>query len=239
MGNRVSTKNAIAALKDKPLSVAYGNGSDSRAAASLFDDEEIQQAVSTVVFETGGEVVIAGSLRLSMTGLQIDGEIDQEQWFSLFNGISSVKRAFQWMRGDWLVYGIKREYGETEAQFNRIALVTGLNSGTLQNIYAVCSNVEIPQRHGNLTFWMHGEVKGLTPDEQTYWLDKAEANKWSVRELRAAIQNKPLPSASPALPMGKAYVKRVNRIAGKLKKGKKLAADEIQWLRTLLDSQET
>jgi hypothetical protein len=185
-----------------------------------------------------GKDVIIGGLRLSMVGLQIQGDLNETQWYSLFEGISKVKRAYQWMRGDWLVYGLDRQYGKVEEQYNALSLKMGLSIKTLENIYTICSKIEISRRRENLTFAHHAEVVALDADEQDYWLAKAEAQEWSAKTLRRALQGKPLVITSPTPFINKTHRKGINKVANRMERGKATAAD-IQWMRDLLDSVES
>ena len=100
--------------------------------------------------------------------------------------------------GDWLNYG-DAEYGEMYAQ---AAATTGLEYASLDHCKVVANSIEFGRRRPNLTWSHHHEVAGLEPDEQDLWLERAEANGWTVKELRASIKGtkpKPLPIHTPLL----------------------------------------
>jgi len=59
---------------------------------------------------------------------------------------------------------------------------------TLANFKYVASNVEFSLRKENLSFKIHEEVASLEPKDQKIWLDKAEQNNLTIRELRQAIK---------------------------------------------------
>lgn len=117
---------------------------------------------------------------LSETGLVLPEGLSFDEWETIGKKLQRVEKSVRWWIGDWLAYG-ERVYGETYAQAIE---ATGYSVGDLQNMVYVASGIEPSQRCENLSWSHHREVAALSPPEQTRWLDKAEAESWSTRELR-------------------------------------------------------
>jgi hypothetical protein len=64
---------------------------------------------------------------------------------------------------------------------------TGLSPATLVSYAAVCRQIEESRRRAALSFSHHRAVATLDPDEQEQWLDRALAEGWTRRQLRAEM----------------------------------------------------
>lgn len=120
------------------------------------------------------------------TGLQLDSSITFDEWRALGKNIKMADRAVQWWIGDWLNFG-EAKYGEMYAQAMD---EHDLAYQTLQDYKYVASKVQLSVRTDNLTFMHHKMVAALPPPQQTEWLDKAEDEGWSAKELRKQIKHK-------------------------------------------------
>lgn len=125
-------------------------------------------------------------------------KLTYEEWEQLMRGLQTIGRGYQWWIGDGLNFG-ERAYGEKYAQAIE---PTGLDYQTLANYRWVCDRVEFSLRRENLSFEHHKTVAALEPAEQRLWLDKAESEGWTVRELRAAMKFKALAEPVPP-PLGR------------------------------------
>ena len=90
----------------------------------------------------------------------------------------------RWWSGDYLNHlasarGV--EYAEAKC-------ASSYDADTLKKSAWVCRHVDPSRRHEGLSFGHHQEVAALSPTDQEIWLDKAEEEGWSVRELRAEIR---------------------------------------------------
>ena len=144
------------------------------------------------------ETAIAVPGSLNAAGLELRPGLSIQEWTSVGTALARVDRAYRWWVGDWLNYG-DTEYGEMYAQ---AAATTGLEYGSLDHCKVVANSIEFGRRRPNLTWSHHHEVAALEPDEQDVWLERAEANSWTVKELRAWIKGgkrKPLPTHTPLL----------------------------------------
>jgi hypothetical protein len=95
----------------------------------------------------------------------------------------SVKRT-AWEIGDWWNAGAK--YGEKQilaaTYFDDV-----YNYDRLRKLGSVAGKFEMFRRR-NISITHHEEVAALPAADQDRFLDQAEANKWSVRDLRAAVK---------------------------------------------------
>lgn len=118
-------------------------------------------------------------------GLMANGEATIKEWISFGKELKAVGGAIQWLIGDWLNYGETR-YGE---KYKAAIEATGLDYGTLRNEKWVAQRFELSCRHDNMPFGFHMEVAGVRPEELAdELLNKAEAEAWSVKELRSAVK---------------------------------------------------
>lgn len=156
------------------------------AGDELFDDvaEQIQSALA---ISGDDEVTTIGVFQFSLTGLNITGELNEDEWAAMFRGFRRIKRAYLWIVSDALSYAIKRAYRQTREQYEIAAKIIGLSADRLENMVIAARAVEFPRRRGNLSFSHHVEVSPLAEDEQVEWLQKAIDNRWSAKMLRRKI----------------------------------------------------
>jgi N6-adenosine-specific RNA methylase IME4 len=142
-----------------------------------------------------GEIVTQG-MSSSATGLTLDPNTPYEQWENIGEQLNQIEGAIQWWIGDWLNFG-ERKYGEMYAQ-----AVSESEVSTWQNYKYTSNAVESARRRELLSWSHHREVASLPPDEQEYWLEKAETEGMTRNELRHAIKRKKIEDAAQ-LPSGK------------------------------------
>ncbi|MDQ3933017.1 MAG: hypothetical protein M3340_00110 [Actinomycetota bacterium] len=94
-----------------------------------------------------------------------------------------MSRGAGWWIGDWLSYG-NAKYGE---KYSRAVKLTGYDIQTLKNMVYVASRFEPSRRRDVLSWTHHAEVAALSRDEQETWLNRAVAERLSVRSLREEI----------------------------------------------------
>lgn len=112
--------------------------------------------------------------------------LDFEEWKRAGQLIGSLRAGTQWWCGDWLNFG-ETIYGEKYSQGMN---ATGLTYGTLANMAHVAHKVAPETRRDLPLTWAHHAEVARFDDAatQTWWLDKALAEQWSSRALRAAIR---------------------------------------------------
>lgn len=111
-------------------------------------------------------------------------DLPLEEWLESGRKLGLLGRNIPWWIGDWLRYG-NHAYGE---RYARAARITGYDAQTLMNMVYVASHCPPTRRRGNLSWSHHAEVAALDPEEQDAWLDRAEAERLSVRCLRQEIR---------------------------------------------------
>jgi hypothetical protein len=151
------------------------------------------------VTERTDESAIAVPGSLNASGLDLRPGLSPSEWTAVGTALSRVERAYRWWVGDWLVYGVDAEYGQ---MYTAALASTGLDYASLNNCKIVARAIEFTRRRVNLSWSHHLEVVALAPDEQDEWLNRAEAQGWTVKELRAwmkGTKRKPLPTHTPLL----------------------------------------
>ncbi len=137
--------------------------------------------------EPTGLILASEQFSFTPTGLIVKGEPDYETWEQVGQQLSYIERAVHWWIGDWINYG-ERRYGE---MYSQALEETGFTYETLRNDKWVANKIELSCRHDNLSFSHHQEVASLPPEAQKRWLDKAEKESLSVRELRHQVKRNP------------------------------------------------
>lgn len=149
-----------------------------------------------------GDALKVGEFELRPTGLLVPDAVQREDWEALGLVLFRLERGVQWLIGDWLVYGVRRDWGQTED----IAQALGYSVQTLYN-YAYCAgNVDFSLRRENLTFTHHMLVAAMEPEQQERWLAAADSNGWPVAEMRRQM-------GLVAKPRGADYPAKMRRVA--------------------------
>jgi hypothetical protein len=125
-----------------------------------------------------------GRVHITQVGLMIPTDLSFDDWEAAGRHLSGIVDSSCWWLGDWLVFG-KRNYADRYPQAIRTA---GLQYQTLRNYAWVARRFDLGRRRARLSFQHHAEVASLPPDEQTHWLDLAEGNLWTTKQLRAGIK---------------------------------------------------
>jgi hypothetical protein len=125
--------------------------------------------------------------------LQLPEGLEYDAWRDTLLMYAKVGKAMQFWLGDALLYGENR-FGE---QFAQAASETGYSEESLRGFLWVASRVPPSVRRLTLS-WSHHQVAAGSEDPKT-WLDTAEANSWTVKDLRHAIKP-PVPKAVCGMP---------------------------------------
>ena len=121
------------------------------------------------------------------------GDLSLLEWSQSGRRLGVIGRASGWWIGDWLNYGNSR-FGE---RYVRAARITGYDVQTLMNMVYVTSKFEPSRRRDNLSWSHHAELAALEPEDQDYWLERAEAERLSVRCLREEVRRQRRLEAQP------------------------------------------
>ncbi|MGB7341019.1 MAG: hypothetical protein WBC91_19140 [Phototrophicaceae bacterium] len=129
-------------------------------------------------------IVTLGAFRISMRGLEIQGNITQDEWWAFFDGVQKIESAIQFIIGDLANYG----EDQFQISYDEIAEKTGYKTETVENYAYVARNVKKDVRNEGLSFNHHYLVASLDTDEQRQqWLATAKDRDLSVRTLELAI----------------------------------------------------
>lgn len=127
------------------------------------------------------------NFKITEVGLDIIGTPDFEDWMDYGKSLASLDgRARQFAIGDWIVAGFDRyEQGKWETI---IQLFGNDNTASIREYQTVSSSVKSSVRTDKLSWSHHKEVATFVADKQRQWLEQAAENKWSVRQLKDAIE---------------------------------------------------
>jgi hypothetical protein len=128
----------------------------------------------------------AGALTPTRLSLASRPDLTFEQFKAIGIYLSRVHDGTKFWVADWYLEGEQR-FGEEMVQ---AVTATGRSERTLLNWVWVARSVPPSRRRENLTFTHHAIVAPLEPAEQAEWLDRAECDRWSSRELQGAIKDR-------------------------------------------------
>lgn len=151
-----------------------------------WDDESTDTRSKARVKFVMSDMIPAGA-QLSAVGVTFAGDTAAEQVEKfLRDGAGRVNMASRWWIGDCLnwLYPNDKSHG----RFTPWVGATGLDEKTLYNLKWVCSRIEISRRREGLTYSHHAEVASLEPEEQEYWLARANEEHLGVKALRAKLR---------------------------------------------------
>jgi len=143
--------------------------------------------------------IVIGKFRLAECGLVISGSPTYDEWEACGTFLKQAEKAVQFWIGDWLNYG-ERQWGE---QYSQAVEETGYDQGTLRNYKYTASAVDLSLRSDKLSFAHHREIATLEPQEQREFLDLAEEQHLSSRELREEVRKHKVKTKTPKLADGK------------------------------------
>lgn len=130
-------------------------------------------------------IIDKAEYRMTDAGLEFLGIVHFEQWEALGDAIGRMNRGVRWALGDWFRYGEGRaEWGD---KYTQAIGTTGMDYQTVANCRWVASRIDISRRRENLSWSHHETVARMEPDRQDSWLARAEAEGWTVAELRRMV----------------------------------------------------
>jgi hypothetical protein len=130
-------------------------------------------------------------------GLHIPTILSFDEWELAGRRLSGIVDSSCWWLGDWLVYG-KDQYSD---RYQRGIAAVGLQYQTLRNYAWVARRFPLNRRRAGLTFQHHSELASLLPEQQDKWLDRAEQENWTTKQLRSALRlarRRAVPGQAPA-----------------------------------------
>lgn len=112
--------------------------------------------------------------------------ITQDTWQQIGSTLFEIETSLQWAIGDWLAAGERASYGSAK----QLAEAMGRRPALFHQWAFVARKVEFLLRNKNLS-WAHHQVVAKMCDrhEIEEWLDYADSERLSTRELKEAIKN--------------------------------------------------
>lgn len=144
-----------------------------------------------------------GAYKTTFTGIEIVRDSTIKEWENYGHILKRIDEAKQWAIGDWLKDG-KKHYGD--GLYEKASLVLGIEVGKLKQYKSTSDNLETCLRKHLLTWSHHYELlsikkiiqnetgkyelsKDIDMDKIQDFLNKAEKDKLSVRELRNVVSD--------------------------------------------------
>jgi len=127
---------------------------------------------------------------VTSTSMSFPSDITIEQLKGIGQTFVNMESSKQWWVGDWW-NAIERKHGEAQKICDEI----GLDYSSVRRMGAVSRRIENARRRASLSFSHHGEVCIIKLEDkerevliQDNFLEKAEQEKWSHKELRKQVQ---------------------------------------------------
>ena len=122
---------------------------------------------------------------VSKNKLEFETSLSFNEWKEVGKFLKQVEGSVQFWIGDWLNFGKKKyEHG----RYNEALKELGYELHSLHQMAWVSDSIECSLRREHLDFSHHKEIASLPSNEQEQWLEKAEEEQLSVRELRTQIK---------------------------------------------------
>jgi hypothetical protein len=142
----------------------------------------------TAVAEKANLVKTGSRATISDVSWRAGEDMSFAEWLEYGRRLGVMGRSAGWWIGDWLSYG-NHVFGE---RYVRASRITGYDAQTLMNMAYVASRFDESRRRGKLSWSHHAEIAAMEPEEQDHWLERAEADRLSVRCLREGIRRERL-----------------------------------------------
>jgi hypothetical protein len=209
-----------------PSAGMYGDGAADNPFADVFTALQRSQ------------LVIGEGLHFSETGLDIQSPLSREDWLALYTVIRQIRSAYQWIIGDWMLYGFEQQWS---VSYEQMASITGLKASTVEVYTSICRSFPRLIRINRLSFGHFQLIAPLPAEVRQQWIDYAAEQKLSVRQLQAALRQarqEALPDESGVI--NKVTRRRFNRVWRLMERGlpEKIKRDDVRLLRAWLDDLE-
>ena len=156
--------------------------------------EQVNQKIdNALVPQDDNSWLLFGTVRLTKTGLQVPADFTEEDKDTLGHIVIGIQDSSQFWMGDWanLYLSDDMDNNQRGEIYSALAEKFGIEHATL-NLYAsVCRRIPSWIRIQDLPFSHHREVANLPESlkgREEEFLNTAVENKWSVRDLKLAIQ---------------------------------------------------
>lgn len=127
-------------------------------------------------------------------GLEITAELSFNEWKRLGERLLETTDRALWSLGDWRAYGRRFEKDYHDA-------IDAIDASSRQVTASrrVAESFGLERRRDQLSFEMHEIVVALPEAEQENWLDEAERQGWSRRQMQFAFVEKIARQSLPAI----------------------------------------
>lgn len=129
------------------------------------------------------------------TNLRLPEDLGVAKWSALGAVLGRFYRSSGWWLCDWIAYGERSYDGQ---MFDQYVDACGLSPKTIKNLRYTALSVDPSRRRDpsttGLSIAHHSEVASLPDTEQDEWLDKAEENGWTQKELRNRLRESKQPT---------------------------------------------
>lgn len=175
-----------------------------------------------------------GQVLTTKVGLQMPTGMAYDEWERSGRQLAGLIDSSSWWLGDWLVYG-KDHYTD---RYERGIRAIGLSYQTLRNYAWVSRRFDLSRRRAALSFQHHAELASMPVEEQDLWLDRAEQQQWTTKQLRGALRAARQSVQQPRTPTEPSHRLEVpgNRLQSWQKAAEQLGVDFEQWVTATLDT---
>ena len=133
---------------------------------------------------------------ISETGVEVIGNVTEQDVIEKIREMTAVKNADYWGIGDLLAFAQDQKWGNVYTEAERI---TGKKYQTLADYVWVARSIHFSLRkEKGLTLNHFKLLTAFKPTEQQQWIRRVQRDKWSVSQLKAAINGDTVPAAASA-----------------------------------------
>ncbi|WP_415940287.1 LmbU family transcriptional regulator [Streptomyces sp. 039-1] len=177
-----------------------------------------------------------GQVLTTRVGLQMPELMAYDEWERAGRQLADVLDSSSWWLGDWLVYG-KDHYTD---RYQRGIRAVGLSYQTLRNYAWVSRRFPLARRRAGLSFQHHAELASMPAEEQDRWLERAERQRWTTKQLRSALRAARRSEQQPPPVAAEEAAQRLDLPGSRLqwwhRAAEQLGVDFEQWVTATLDS---
>ena len=218
--------------------IMYGGGLDSDVFAELASlDSGASTEVREVVVERVEYVEVAAPSKfaISESRLKIVGKVTEQDVIDKIREVVETQKADYWALGDLIAFMQDQEWGTTYQQLSEI---TGKAVQTLTDYVWVARAIHFSfRKEKGMTLNHFKAIAPFVPAEQEQWINRVQESKWSVAQLKLAIEGHNIPAAPDARERGWAKVR--GAVESAIKADSTVSkADVAAWLRALADELE-
>ncbi len=121
--------------------------------------------------------------KISKTSLEFKRDVTKPEWQKVFNACRNIEGCIQFWIGDLLKYR-DQKWG----MYDDVEEDSGYDKTTLQTYKSISQSVEPLSRNKDLTFNHHKAVASFEPEKQKEFLNKANEENLTVRQLIEEIK---------------------------------------------------